>query len=121
MAFFTTHFAAIGIIIFTVSQARVKNRFPVELSKPMVNCSTGGVIDCTGTVTVAASKAASRIGFMVSSTPHGYCLALNITCHVLSLGMLHKVYFPALRVVPFTCNGRLVLKVVASLAPVRHT
>src|SRR5690606_586589 len=110
-----------GTTTFVSSQAMVKDKLSVELSKPMVNCSTVVSIFWTGTSTSTTSNSGSLMGFISMSTHHGYSFLLNITCHVESLGMVHKVYFPAGRESVPTFKDLLVSKVVASLAPVRQT
>src|SRR5207253_4489299 len=81
----------------------------------MVNCSTG----CASDSTFMSSRAKSYLASY--AVPHCPVFRLMMSFQAARPGMVHKVYFPAVRVVPPTTRSELVSNTVASFAPVRHT
>ena len=73
----------------------VKDKLSVELSKAIVNCSTGFSSFSIGTLMFITSYRGSRIDSIASLTPQGYCLELKITSQRSDPGTVQTVYFPA--------------------------
>src|SRR5262249_22914430 len=84
-------------------------------SKEIVNCSTG----TASAVFFMSTRARSWSWWY--SVPHCPVCLLMISFHVAAEGRVYRVYFPAGTFAPPMLRSISVVRVVASLAPVRHT
>src|SRR5215472_1626624 len=98
------------------SQSRLRVAAAPAFSKAMVKFSTGA-----GSAEIFMSTRARSLAWPGYAVPHSPVFLLMISVHLSLLGMVNSVYAPAGTVVPPMFRSTGVVKVVASLAPVRQT